>query len=365
MSQPIRRPQRVYSVVMWILSFVFAACLIGLGSLVIRDLPRVETHRSLDSFADHAALEQARGEADELRLEISDLRRLQEDERTDLRAAQNDYEVALENHSVWLANRVVTEADEQNPEIIARTEMLEARRDAVRAAQAELDAVGLSITQIERAQSDVSAELSELRAAARPEYEAYRQGVQMRVFLLRLAVTLPLLIISGVLLARFRQSNYWPLCRGFVIASAFAFFVELVPYLPSYGGYVRYGVGIVLILIAGHFIIRAMMRYLERQKVAEARSEIERRKSIENDVALKKLEAGTCPGCDRPVVTKDGVQTDFCAHCGMKLNEDCAGCGTHKIAFHNFCLACGHDCRDQADPASNGAPDDHGLPVPV
>lgn len=70
--------------------------------------------------------------------------------------------------------------------------------------------------------------------------------------------------------AKKRKSTYWSFVWGFIYFSLFAFFVELVPYLLSYGGYVRYVVGIVLTVLVSRQAIVALNRYLERQKLTEA-----------------------------------------------------------------------------------------------
>lgn len=93
------------------------------------------------------------------------------------------------------------------------------------------------------------------------------------------------------------RAPHWPFVWGFIYFALFAFFVELVPYLPSYGGYVRYVVGIVITVLIGRQAIVALNRYLEKQKLAEAMPDVERRKELSYDTALARLAKKVCPGC--------------------------------------------------------------------
>ena len=127
---------------------------------------------------------------------------------------------------------------------------------------------------------------------------------------------------------------------GFIYFALFAFFVELVPYLPDYGGYVRYAVGIVVTVVVGRQAIAALERYLKRQKEAEARPDVERRQELSYDTALARLAKNVCPGCERAVDFKN-TGIDYCPHCGICLFDRCAKCEQRKSAFSRFCHACG------------------------
>ena len=113
-----------------------------------------------------------------------------------------------------------------------------------------------------------------------------------------------------------------------------------MPYLPSYGGYVRYVVGIVLTVLVGRYAIVALNRYLARQKLAEQQPDQVRREELSYDTALARLGKGVCPGCERPVDLKNDA-IDFCPHCGIGLFDHCGVCETRKSAFSRFCHACG------------------------
>jgi predicted RNA-binding Zn-ribbon protein involved in translation (DUF1610 family) len=166
------------------------------------------------------------------------------------------------------------------------------------------------------------------------------RAIELRVFLYRLALTLPLLLVAGWLFAKQRKSTWWPFFWGFIFFALFAFFVELVPYLPDYGGYVRYVVGIVVTVLLGRAAILGLNRYLEKQRQQESLPETQRRQELGYDVALARLAKGVCPGCERPVDLKDGA-IDFCPHCGIGLFDRCGSCNTRKSAFVHFCHSCG------------------------
>jgi predicted RNA-binding Zn-ribbon protein involved in translation (DUF1610 family) len=106
--------------------------------------------------------------------------------------------------------------------------------------------------------------------------------------------------------------------------------------------------------VAGHYVIRAMQRYVDKRAVVEAQTETERRQSLGYEDALRKMSANMCPGCERPIAGGPNATTNFCVHCGMKLFDTCGTCDTRKNAFFQYCPACGVTAgrSDTPSPAS-------------
>ncbi len=341
MFKGLRVPERLFSIIMWIVSLVFAAFLIGLGNLVIGDLPRVSEPVEVSQFVDRPAQQKVDLAARALQTKGGDISRRKQDAELKLETARNDYTAKREAYDTWISTRKATTDPKQDPEVISRNKQLDALNENVRAVEQVREGLDEEQLTLDRAISANQIEASRLQAAAYPAFEKAQFAQELKVFALRLTLTLPLLVIAFWFVARKRKSEYWPLMRGFVLFALFAFFFELVPYLPSYGGYVRYIVGIVLTIVASHYVIKWMRHYLANRVVAEQKAEVERKQSIKYEDALKKMSSSVCPGCERPTATTGDVLADYCVHCGMQLFDHCKTCDSRKLAFFRYCMKCG------------------------
>ena len=341
MFESLRAPERLFQIATWAVTVVFSGFLIGLGGKVVADLPGVDQNISVEQFIDSAALARAKSATDSIHALQVGIEA--EHQRADLAltARANAYRSVRAAFDNWIATRAATTDPKQDPQVLGKTRVLDVLQAEQRSAQAAVETIDARQLQLTQRLEKIAADEEELRRKALAPYQRAVSWRDLRVFGIRLLLTLPLLVIGWWLLANKRKSQYWPLARGFIVFALFNFFFELVPYLPSYGGYVRYAVGIMLTAVAGHYLIRAMQRYLANRTVAEQKTENERRQALGYEEAMKKMGLNLCPGCERPIAGGPSGSTNFCVHCGMQLFDDCGACGTHKNAFYQFCPSCG------------------------
>lgn len=339
-NKGVRLSEKWFNRALWAVAIIFAWFLTGLGKSIIGDLPRVETDYTIEHFVNHARIDPLRTELKALAKQRQALDDQLEQASLQLTTRQRDYHAARNTFDNWATTRDVTKLVTQDDELVSRTQTLDTLKVRERSAEKAVETLQQKQTDASQREVALRQQVTVLEEAARKQLDTAYQQQETRVFLYRLLLTLPLLALAAWLFARKRKSQYWPFVWGFIIFAVMAFFVELVPYLPDYGGYVRYLVGIVLTVVGGRYAIIALQHYLEQQKLAESQPEFQRREELKYDTALERLGKNICPGCERPVDLKN-EQNDFCMHCGICLHNYCAGCNARKNAFAKFCHKCG------------------------
>ena len=269
MTKGLRLSEKWFQRGLWLIAIIFAAFLIGLGALVVDDLPKVEKPVDAEAFMDQPRLaaERAAIKTDDDRLEqVNDALRRAHEAARHARAATDGEQ---RNFDAWIATRAATEQNSQNPEVLARTHALEALQTQQRDAEKVSESLETQRTAIEQDKAPHEKALQQIEDAGQGGYNKAVQRMELRVFGLRLLLTLPLLALAVWLFLKRRKGPRWPFVWGFIFFALFTFFFELVPYLPSYGGYFRYLVGLALTVWGGNYAITALRKYLEKQKAEE------------------------------------------------------------------------------------------------
>ncbi len=344
MFKTIRTPVFWYQMLMWVLSFLLCIFLINFGSSLISDLPTAGKQINKTDFLDEQILQDYEDSRDQLEQNRTEILREIQDATAHQESVRRNYAIAKQGFENWLSTREATDLNAQNDEVTSRTRELDVLQEKVRMAERQKEDLEAQNVQIERELTDSQIEFDTYFATANGPYAKAISNQRLRIFLLRVALTLPLLLIACWLILKKRQATLWPIYRGFVMFAFFAFFVELVPYLPSYGGYVRNGVGIVLSIAFGYYAIKAMRKYMERKSQEEKLPEKDRREKIAYESGIKKMAQNTCPNCDRKIAkSEEGVVLDYCVHCKFCLYNYCKNCDARDNSFYKFCGVCGSD----------------------
>lgn len=149
------------------------------------------------------------------------------------------------------ARRTVGSPNEDN-EVLSRASELDDYFKTEQEWRKELSAINEEIVTLNEEIYKISKDIDLERGRAYQEQNKAIRKYDMKVFLIRLLFILPILLLGILFIIKLRKHKYWPLFLGFVLFSFYAFFFGLVPYLPSYGGYIRYTVGVIMSVLFGN-----------------------------------------------------------------------------------------------------------------
>lgn len=349
----LQRLQRTQRWLNRLISFLLFVSLVALSSLVMRDLERLSPPVGMADMLQEDATEHAR-----LRDNLAALRRQLAQLGDELaaavqarEAAQSRVQRAEAEYADWLALRSSTAARESNPEVQARL----AELGRLRAAETEANEAVLALerrrAELQRREGASAQAQAAIEQRASERARDENRARELRAFGMRLAVVLPILLAGIWLFARHRHARYGALVWGFSWFAVYVFFFGLVPYLPSFGGYVRFGGAVLLVLAGGVYTVRAFNAYLARRQEELGRDARERARHVDMDQAVSAFRSKTCPSCGQDF-SLSGPAPHFCLECGLELFRNCE-CGTLNFAFFRHCSHCNRPVG--AGPSTEGA----------
>ena len=348
-----KKLERTSKIVYTLISLVLCVFLIALSENIIGDLDPASQRPELESF-----VSQKRGALEEqknaLEAEAGTLQNKNESIEQTIATARENYDNEKQSFENWIKTRKTLGSPDKDQEVVDRARKLDSYYKVEQEWRAQLSARQLLIDGKTKQEELIQSKIDQEDQLAQGRFGAALRAHDLKVFLIRLLFVGPILGLGIFFFVRYRKHKFWPLFLGFSLFSLYAFFFGLVPYLPSYGGYVRYTVGIALSVGLGYYAIKKIRSFLEQKQEELKASTQERAQNVQLEVAEKALENHFCPSCGKDFIIKKWetpakaianealqVVTDFCRHCGLNLFVDCYNCGHKNFAHLPFCACCG------------------------
>ena len=341
-------------IIYYSISIILCFFLTLLADIIIDDLEMATQRPSIENFENKAELASLRKKETILNLEAENLQAKKRIIEKTIARAKLNYNNQKQSFDTWAKTRVTIGPPLKDQEIISRAIKLDEFYAIEKEWRAQLYTQELAIDNLAKKQQQNEDLINRQVAKAEAKFESAYERYELKVFLFRLLFVGPILALGIFFFVRYRRHKFWPLFFGFTLFSVYAFFFGLVPYLPSYGGYVHYTVGILLSAGLGFYAIKTIRQFIETKQAELKISTTERAKNVQTAVAIKALENHFCPSCGKDFILKkwelasklnEGdtykLITDFCRHCGLVLFKNCAQCGHKNFAHLPFCASCG------------------------
>jgi hypothetical protein len=281
------------------ISLTLCIFLILLAGKIIRDLDSMFKPPHIENFEDAQALAGLNVQNRKFDSETDVLDSKKYAIEKAMRLARDKYQNEKESFNNWIETRKTLGSPEKDNEVINRANKLDDFYKVEQDWAQQLDLVQEQINAARSKQKELQASIYDLNKIAYQKYYAALKRHELKVFLVRLLFVGPVLALGIYFFVKRRNHKLYPLFFGFTLFSVYTFFVGLLPYIPSYGGYVRYSVGILITVFLGYYAINHIKTFLEQKQAELKASAQERAKKVQTDTAEKALENHFCPSCGK------------------------------------------------------------------
>lgn len=351
-----KKLKRINKIFFYVISLTLCGFLIGLSIKVMSDIEEWEEGPMVEDFYDQQALDIINKQIDSLELVVEGEEKKLGTINLSIQRINNQYKEEEVSFRNWLKTRKTLGSPKEDTAVLNRVKFLDEIQHSKKPWYEKKIAKENHIALLRDSIAETNNALIVEENKAYEKYDEANKKHNNKIFLIRLLIVLPLLIFAIIAIVKFRKSKYWPLLFGYVLFSFYLFFVGLVPYLPDYGGYVRFIVGIVICVFLGIYGINKLKKLIEarRKRKAQSKSAEEIQKNV--DHYDKALEQHNCPCCGKDFLIKDwtgsvlsnarsvGLKVSkFCRNCGTQLFEDCKHCEDSKYTFSKHCTSCGKE----------------------
>ena len=349
-----KKLERTSRLIYFTISTMLCFFLVLLSNRIIDDIDRLTESPMQDQFENKAVRKELDKKMEMVSIEIDNLNNKKALIEKTITTAKENYTNEKQSFDNWLQTRKTLGSPDKDQEVISRAKQLDEFYKIEQEWRAQLNAKQTELDQKEKEQALIQQKIDKEILLGSVKYDKAYKQYELKVFLIRLLFVGPILALGIFFFIRYRRHKFWPLFFGFTLFSIYTFFFGLVPYLPSYGGYVHYAVGIILSLGLGYYAIKTIRQFIEQKQAELKISTQERAKNVQTEVAEKALDNHFCPSCGKdflikkwetPTKNNDSevykLVTNYCRHCGLELFKKCSSCGNKNFAHLPFCASCG------------------------